>query len=154
MRRTGAAAILASLAVVGCAPPAPPADITSLLRAQGFRYLDSPKVTISPICSMGVGKARYDFYWYEWRQQQAPGALHAAHRLIQIRDGRVYDGHYGGLQPEDRPTCRSKSRELVFKPDPDMVQTYGDLPEATIRVAAGGLPQRIWVNGEGYLRAR
>lgn len=156
MVRAGAIITVALLALAGCQRPAPPSDITGLLRAQGFRYLDEPEVTISPICSMQVGPTRYDFFWYKWQQQpeRAPGALHAAHRLIQIRDGQTYDGHYGSLMPEDRPTCRSDRRALVFSASANDVEEFGRAPHAMVPVGADGLPQRILVNGQFYTRDR
>lgn len=160
MLRMGGIAALALLALAACqrpAPtrPAPPSDISGLLRAQGFDFLDiGPEVTISPLCAMQVGPTRYDFFWYEWQQQpeNAPGALHAARRLIQLRDGRTYDGYYGVLMPEDRPTCRPDRRELVFRTDPDVVQALGTTPENVVPVGQSGLPDRIWVNGAIYDR--
>lgn len=156
MFRAGGIAAVALLALAACERPGPPSDITGLLRAQGFDFLDEPTVTISPLCSMRVGQTRYDFFWYVWRQQpdRAPGVPHAAHRLIQIRDGQIYDGHYGSMQPEDRPTCRPDSRELVFKADALLAQEFGAPPEAVLHVAESGLPQHILVNGEAYTRAR
>ncbi|RZJ45374.1 MAG: hypothetical protein EON86_01615 [Brevundimonas sp.] len=166
MIRAGAIVAVALLALAGCQRPAPPSDITGLLRAQGFRYLDEPDVTITPICSMRVGPTRYDFYWYKWQQrpERAPGATHAAHRLIQIRDGRTYEGHYGGMQPYDRPTCRPDSHELIFKADRILAETSEESPTPVIvraggpsqhiAVGEGGLPQRILVNGEAYTRDR
>lgn len=157
MLRAGVIVAIALLALAGCQRPAPPTDITGLLRAQGFDFLDTPEVTISPICSVDVGRTRYDLFWYEWHQrsEDAPGAaLHAAHRLIQIRDGLTYDGHYGSLQPEDRPTCRPDHRELVFSASPDDVRNYGLPPHTAITVGKDGLPRQILVNGQVYLRDR
>lgn len=156
MLRAGGIITVALLALAACQRPAPPSDITGLLRAQGFRFLDTPDVTISPICSVNVGQTRYDFFWYEWHQrpEDAPGALHAAHRLIQIRDGLTYAGHYGGLQPEDHPTCRHDRRELVFSASPDDVRDYGLPPHTAITVGEDGLPQQILVNGQIYIHDR
>ena len=156
MLRAGGIAAVALLALSACERPGPPSDITGLLRAQGFDFLDEPKVTISPLCSMRIGPTRYDFFWYEWRQQpeRASGVPHAAHRLIQIRDGQIYDGHYGSMQPEDRPTCRAGSRELVFRTDAFLVQKLGAPPHTAIQVGESGLPQHILVNGEDYTRVR
>lgn len=155
MLRAGGIAAAALLALAGCQRPDPPSDITNLLRAQGFDFLDAPDITITPVCSVQVGPTRYDFFWYVWQQrpEDAPGAAHAARRLIQIRDGRIYDGYYGVLQPEDRPTCKPDARELVFSTDA-FVQTLGETPQHKILVGEGGLPQRIWVNGQFYTRAQ
>ena len=156
MRRTVGVVAVALLALAGCERPSPPSDITGLLRAQGFDYLDiEPEVTVSPLCSIQVGTRRYDFFWYEWQQQpeNAPGALHAARRLIQLRDGLTYDGYYGVMMPEDRPTCRPDRRELVFRTDPDIIREIGAAPESVVPVGEDGLPRRIWVNGAIYDRA-
>ena len=155
MLRAGGIVAAALLALTGCQRADPLSDITGLLRAQGFDFLDTPDVTITPICSVHVGPIRYDFFWYVWQQrpEDAPGATHAARRLIQIRDGQTYDGYYGVMMPEDRPTCRPDSHELVFSSDA-FGQTLGLPPQHTVLVTAGGLPQRIWVNGANYTRAR
>jgi len=105
---------------------------------------------------MQVGQNRYDFFWYVWRQEpeRSPGVAHAAHRLIQIRDGRTYDGHYGSMQPENRPTCRPDSRELVFKADALLAQAPDGPRQTIIQVTENGLPHEILVNGDAYIRAR
>jgi hypothetical protein len=141
MLRAGGVVAAAFLALAGCERPGPPSDITSLLRAQGFRYLDGePDVTVSPLCSMQVGPTRYDFFWFEWWQRNPIGVRHAAGRLIQIRDGKTYDGHYGVLPPV-RPGCRPDRRQIIFG-------------SSFIGVGEGGLPQRLFADGEFHERVR
>ena len=138
--RAGIASLIALLAITGCDRPGPPGDVTALLRAQGFRYLDEPSVSITPLCSIQVGSDRYDFFWYEWRQQNPVGARHAAFRLIQIRDGTTYEGHYGVLPPE-RPLCRSDQRQIIFG-------------SSVVGVGKGGLPATLFADGQDYTRER
>ncbi|QDH72267.1 hypothetical protein [Brevundimonas sp. M20] len=141
MLRAGAIITVALLALAGCQRPAPPSDITGLLRDQGFAFLDiEPTVTISPLCSMQVGATRYDFFWHEWVQQNPVGAQHAAGRLIQLHDGRTYDGHYGAL-PNERPSCRPDRRQIIFG-------------SSFIGLGQEGLPQSIFVDGQFYTRNR
>lgn len=155
MLRAGAIIAAALLALAACQRPDAPPEIAGLLRSQGYGDLDTRENTISLICSVHVGPTRYDFFWHVWQQlpENAPGATHAARRLIQIRDGRTYDGYYGVMMPEDRPTCRPDSQELVFRTDA-LGQEMGQPPQHAIRVTEGGLPQHIWVNGDNYTRAR
>ncbi len=140
MKAAGAAAFIALLAVSGCGRQDAPGDITALLREQGFDYLDEPTVTIVPLCSMRIGPTRYDFFWYEWWQKNPVGVRHAAGRLIQIRDGRIYDGHYGVLPPE-RPGCRPDRRQIIFG-------------SSFIGVGRDGLPHSLFADGEFHERAR
>lgn len=137
---------IACLALAGCTRPEPSQDITSLLRTQGFRFLDDPKVTIKPLCSIQVGPTRYDFFWYEWRQQNPIGARHAAFRLIQISDGKTYDGHYAGL-PSKRPQCLPDRRQIIFGSDTGLGQSV-------VGVADGGLPDNLFADGAYHARDR